>query len=66
MLHAYEKSDPKTTDVIVKIVNAPFGTRPSRVTVDPAQDGSEVVTTVMDRSARSTGIHGKEYLALES
>jgi NAD(P)-dependent dehydrogenase (short-subunit alcohol dehydrogenase family) len=34
---------------IVNIVNAPFGKRPFRVTVDPAQDGSEVVTTVLDR-----------------
>ena len=37
------------SDAIVNIVNAPFGTRPFRVTVDPAQDGSEVVTTVLDR-----------------
>jgi NAD(P)-dependent dehydrogenase (short-subunit alcohol dehydrogenase family) len=34
---------------IVNIVNAPFGKRPFRVTVDPAQDGSEVVTAVLDR-----------------
>ena len=36
-------------DAIVNIVNAPFGKRPFRVTVDPAQDGSEIVTTVLDR-----------------
>ena len=36
-------------DAIVNVVNAPFGKRPLRVTVDPAQDGSEIVTTVLDR-----------------
>jgi NAD(P)-dependent dehydrogenase (short-subunit alcohol dehydrogenase family) len=36
-------------DAVVSIVNAPFGKRPFRVTVDPAQDGSEIVTTVLDR-----------------
>ena len=34
---------------IVEIVDTPFGKRPFRVTIDPAQDGSEVVTAVMDR-----------------
>ena len=36
-------------EVIVKVVDTPFGKRPFRITVDPAQDGSEVVTTVLDR-----------------
>ena len=34
---------------IVKIVEAPFGQRPFRVHVDPAQDGAEVVAAVADR-----------------
>ena len=34
---------------IVGIVNAPFGQRPFRVHVDPAQDGAEVVAAVADR-----------------
>ena len=34
---------------IVEIVNAPFGRRPFRVHVDPAQDGAEVVAAVADR-----------------
>ena len=40
------------TDVanaIVKIVEAPFGKRPFRVHVDPANDGAEVVNGVADR-----------------
>ncbi|MFC5860816.1 SDR family oxidoreductase [Acidicapsa dinghuensis] len=36
-------------DAIVKVVDTPFGKRPFRITVDPAQDGSEVVNAVMDR-----------------
>ena len=34
---------------IVDIVNAPFGTRPFRVHVDPSQDGAEIVSGVADR-----------------
>ena len=34
---------------IVGIVNTPFGRRPFRVHVDPAQDGAEVVAAVADR-----------------
>jgi NAD(P)-dependent dehydrogenase (short-subunit alcohol dehydrogenase family) len=34
---------------IVRIVDAPHGKRPFRVHVDPAQDGSEVVSVVADR-----------------
>jgi hypothetical protein len=36
-------------DAIVSIVNTPYGKRPFRVTVDPANDGSAVVTVVLDR-----------------
>jgi len=34
---------------IVKVVDTPFGKRPFRVHVDPAQDGAEVVNAVADR-----------------
>jgi len=33
---------------IVKIVDMPFGTRPLRVHIDPAQDGAEIVNGVAD------------------
>ncbi len=36
-------------EAIVRVVDTPYGKRPFRVTVDPASDGSEVVTTVLDR-----------------
>jgi hypothetical protein len=36
-------------EAIVKIVDVPFGKRPFRVHVDPAQDGAEVVNMVSDR-----------------
>jgi NAD(P)-dependent dehydrogenase (short-subunit alcohol dehydrogenase family) len=36
-------------DAIVKVVDAPFGKRPFRVHVDPAEDGAEVVNAVSDR-----------------
>jgi NAD(P)-dependent dehydrogenase (short-subunit alcohol dehydrogenase family) len=36
-------------DAIVKVVNMPFGKRPFRVHIDPAQDGCEVVNAVADR-----------------
>lgn len=35
-------------DAIVKVVNMPFGKRPFRIHIDPAQDGAEVVNTVAD------------------
>jgi NAD(P)-dependent dehydrogenase (short-subunit alcohol dehydrogenase family) len=34
---------------IVKVVDMPFGTRPFRAHVDPAQDGAEIVNGVADR-----------------
>ena len=36
-------------DAIVNVVNLPFGTRPFRVHIDPAQDGCDVVNVVADR-----------------
>lgn len=36
-------------DAIINVVNAPFGKRPFRVHIDPAQDGAEVVNAVSDR-----------------
>jgi len=34
---------------IVRVVDMPFGTRPFRVHIDPAQDGAEIVNGVADR-----------------
>jgi hypothetical protein len=34
---------------IVRVVDLPFGKRPLRVHIDPAQDGAEVVNGVADR-----------------
>src|SRR6266481_5075324 len=36
-------------DAIVKVVDLPFGKRPFRVQIDPAQDGAEIVNGVADR-----------------
>ncbi|MFZ0222184.1 MAG: SDR family oxidoreductase [Candidatus Nitrosopolaris sp.] len=36
-------------DAIVKVVDMPFGKRPFRIHIDPAQDGAEVVNAVADR-----------------
>lgn len=36
-------------DAIVKLVSLPFGKRPFRVHIDPAQDGAEIVSGVADR-----------------
>jgi NAD(P)-dependent dehydrogenase (short-subunit alcohol dehydrogenase family) len=36
-------------EAIAKIVDTPFGKRPFRVHIDPAQDGAEVVNMVCDR-----------------
>jgi NAD(P)-dependent dehydrogenase (short-subunit alcohol dehydrogenase family) len=36
-------------DAILRIVGMPFGTRPFRTTVDPSQDGAEIVNGVADR-----------------
>ena len=37
------------TDAIVKVVDMPFGKRPFRIHIDPAQDGCELVNAVADR-----------------
>jgi NAD(P)-dependent dehydrogenase (short-subunit alcohol dehydrogenase family) len=34
---------------IVRVIDMPFGTRPFRVHIDPAQDGAEIVNGVADR-----------------
>jgi len=39
----------EVADVIVGVVDAPFGKRPFRVHIDPASDGAEVVNAVADR-----------------
>ena len=39
----------EVADAIVKVVNSPFGKRPFRVHVDPANDGAEVVNGIADR-----------------
>ena len=39
----------EVADAIVDLVAAPFGTRPFRVHIDPAQDGADVGFTVLDR-----------------
>jgi hypothetical protein len=36
-------------DAMVKVVDMPFGKRPFRLHVDPAQDGAEDVNAVADR-----------------
>src|SRR6266403_200106 len=36
-------------EAIVKVVDLPFGKRPFRVHIDPAQDGAEIVNGVADR-----------------
>jgi NAD(P)-dependent dehydrogenase (short-subunit alcohol dehydrogenase family) len=36
-------------EAIVKVVDTPFGQRPFRVHIDPAQDGADVGFTVLDR-----------------
>lgn len=39
----------KVADAVVDLIGRPFGTRPFRVHVDPAQDGAEIVNGVADR-----------------
>jgi NAD(P)-dependent dehydrogenase (short-subunit alcohol dehydrogenase family) len=39
----------EVADAIVRVVDLPFGKRPFRVHIDPAQDGAEVVNGVADR-----------------
>lgn len=51
-LASLEPPDADATSVaraIVTVVDAPFGKRPFRVHIDPAQDGAEIVNGVADR-----------------
>jgi len=51
-LAALEPEDADVADVakaIVEVVDAPFGTRPFRVHIDPSEDGAEIVNGVADR-----------------
>jgi NAD(P)-dependent dehydrogenase (short-subunit alcohol dehydrogenase family) len=60
ILEAHEALEPADADpgevaaAIVRIVDAPSGRRPFRVTIDPSQDGSEIVAAVQDRFRRDT------------
>jgi len=48
-----EDADPnEVARAIVRVVDAPFGKRPFRVYIDPAQDGAEIVNGVADRMRR--------------
>ena len=55
IMSGLQKVSPAGADVIevaraiVRVVNMPFGTRPFRVHIDPANDGAEVVNGVADR-----------------
>jgi hypothetical protein len=52
-LAATAPADADVADVakaIVNVVDLPFGKRPFRVHIDPAQDGAEVVNGVADRA----------------
>lgn len=45
-----EDAEPEmVADALVKIIDAPFGRRPLRVVIDPANDGSAVAFPVIDR-----------------
>lgn len=51
-LAALEPEDADVNEVakaIVNVVDAPFGTRPFRVHIDPSEDGAEIVDGVADR-----------------
>jgi NAD(P)-dependent dehydrogenase (short-subunit alcohol dehydrogenase family) len=49
-LTAAEDADvSEVAKAIVSVVEMPFGTRPFRVHIDPAQDGAEIVNGVADR-----------------
>lgn len=42
----------EVADAIVRVVNTPFGKRPFRVHIDPADDGAQIVNGVADRVRR--------------
>ena len=48
-----EDAEPSlVADALVEVADAPRGKRPFRVSVDPADDGSEVAIALVDRNAR--------------
>jgi NAD(P)-dependent dehydrogenase (short-subunit alcohol dehydrogenase family) len=51
----------EVADALVKVVDTPFGKRPFRVHIDPAQDGADVGFAVLDRlraeMLRRVGLH---------
>jgi NAD(P)-dependent dehydrogenase (short-subunit alcohol dehydrogenase family) len=55
IMNGYASTAPENADVsevakaIVKVVDMPFGIRPFRIHIDPAQDGAEIVNGVADR-----------------
>lgn len=52
-----EPADADPTEVgraVLRVVQAPYGKRPFRTTIDPSQDGSEIVSAVQDRFRRDT------------
>jgi NAD(P)-dependent dehydrogenase (short-subunit alcohol dehydrogenase family) len=55
VMQAFSAIVPADADVgtvaeaIVKVVDTPFGKRPFRVHIDPAQDGAEITFAIMDR-----------------
>lgn len=52
-----EPGDVDPTEVgraVLRVVQAPYGKRPFRTTIDPSQDGSEIVSAVQDRFRRDT------------
>ncbi|WP_375429527.1 SDR family oxidoreductase [uncultured Sphingomonas sp.] len=56
-VEAFEPDDADPTEVgraIRRVVDAPRGRRPFRVTVDPSEDGSEAIAAVQDRLRRDT------------
>jgi NAD(P)-dependent dehydrogenase (short-subunit alcohol dehydrogenase family) len=44
-----EADASSVADAIVRVVDAPFGKRPFRVHIDPAEDGADVAFAVVDR-----------------
>ena len=53
--HRFASTAPENADVsevaaaIFRVVDLPFGSRPFRIHIDPAQDGAEIVNGVADR-----------------
>jgi hypothetical protein len=45
----YDDNGYRLANAIVRVVDAPFGKRPFRVHIDPANDGAEIVNGFADR-----------------